>query len=168
MGPPAVAVTATVLAGLLLGPVVAAEPVPARAGSSTSTTSIELNPYDRRMVALVNAARTDAGRPALRLIASATVTARNWSERMADRGVLSHDPALVTSMTRHGCTTWRWLGENVGTTPAGPVGLFAAYMASAAHRANILDRDFSQVGVATVTRLGRRWNTLRFAAGCPR
>jgi uncharacterized protein YkwD len=49
---------------------------------------------------------------------------------------------------------WRYVGENVGYGPDA-VTVHRAFMGSAPHRANILDQDFTRVGVGAVVRNGR-------------
>ena len=46
-------------------------------------------------------------------------------------------------------TNWRWVGENVGYGPDVAT-VHAAFMNSPAHKANILDRDYTEVGIGAV------------------
>jgi hypothetical protein len=80
-----------------------------------------------------------------------TRIAREQARRMAEQNTLFHNPNLTTDVTN-----WRWVGENVGF---GPVALTVnqAFMDSAPHRANILDRDFTRIGIGAVVRNGRVW-----------
>jgi hypothetical protein len=48
------------------------------------------------------------------------------------------------------------VGENVGYGPDA-LAVHVAFMRSPGHRANILDRDYSEVGVGAVVRGGRVW-----------
>jgi peptidoglycan hydrolase-like protein with peptidoglycan-binding domain len=48
------------------------------------------------------------------------------------------------------------VGENVGYGPDA-LTVHAAFMNSAPHRANILDRDYTEVGIGAVTVNGRVW-----------
>ncbi|MGH8968913.1 MAG: CAP domain-containing protein, partial [Actinomycetes bacterium] len=77
--------------------------------------------------------------------------ARAQASRMASRGVLYHNPRL-TSEVRN----WRWVGENVGYGPDA-ASVHRAFMNSPGHRANLLDRDYTEVGVGAVVRNGRVW-----------
>lgn len=72
-----------------------------------------------------------------------TAAARRWARWMAAHHTLAHNPALGSNVC-----CWRDLGENVGRGPSEPA-LNRAFMASREHRANILSRTFTQVGVGT-------------------
>jgi len=107
----------------------------------------------------LNAERRAHGLPALRETADLDQVAQRWSRQMADANRLSHNPRLTTAVTG-----WRVVGENVGEGPT--VGdLDAAFMASPEHRANVLDRDYTQVGIGTVRQEGILWITVDFR--CP-
>jgi uncharacterized protein YkwD len=99
----------------------------------------------------LNHARTSRGIPALHVSASLVRVARAQAARMASRDLLYHNPNLTTDV-KH----WRFVGENVGYGPTAKT-VHRAFMHSAPHRANILDRDYTQVGIGTVTKNGRTW-----------
>jgi hypothetical protein len=84
--------------------------------------------------------------------------ASRHSSRMADRSLLYHSTDL-----RHVVTRWSTLGENVGTGPS-VKSLHRAFMASPAHRDNILYPTFRHVGVGSARRGGRLWVTVVFEA----
>lgn len=136
------------LTGLLVSAVVllsalvtgAATAPPARA--STTETAF---------VARVNHARASHGLPRLTVRGDLVAVARQQAHRMASRGVLYHNPHLTSDVKN-----WRWVGENVGYGP-GAAALHGAFMRSAAHRANILDQDYTQIGIGAVRRGGRLW-----------
>ena len=70
---------------------------------------------------------------------------------MADTGTLHHNPRLTTDVTG-----WRRVGENVGEGPDA-ITVHRAFMGSPAHRANILSRSYTRVGVGAVVRGDRIW-----------
>lgn len=107
-------------------------------------------------LASLNGERRAHGLPALREVADLDSVAQRWSRQMADASRLAHNPRLTSQVSG-----WQVLGENVGEGPT--VGdLDAAFMASPEHRANVLDRDYTQVGVGTVRRGGILWITVDF------
>jgi len=53
-------------------------------------------------------------------------------------------------------TNWQYVGENVGYGPDA-LTVHVAFMNSPAHRANILDRDYTEVGVGAVVVGDRVW-----------
>src|ERR687897_472425 len=77
--------------------------------------------------------------------------AREQARRMADQGTLYHNPRLTTQVT-----SWRLVGENVGTGPD-PLTVHRAFMRSPSHRANVLSREFTRIGVGAVARDGQVW-----------
>lgn len=125
------------LAALLTGAITAPP-------ASASTT-------EASFVARINHARAAHGLPRYHVRSDLVAVARAQARRMADRDVLYHNPHL-TQDVRY----WVWVGENVGYAPDA-AGLHQAFMRSPGHRSNILDRDFTQVGIGAVYRDGRLW-----------
>ncbi|HEX4700107.1 MAG TPA: CAP domain-containing protein [Actinomycetes bacterium] len=99
----------------------------------------------------INQARAERGIPRLAVSAALVRVARGQAARMADQNLLYHNPNLTTEVTN-----WRWVGENVGYGPDA-LTVVVAFMESAPHKANILDRDYTQVGVGAVTVGDRVW-----------
>lgn len=135
-----------VSAALLASTFVGLSPAPASA-SGPNTSSI---------LSAVNSARASAGRRPLALRSDLSAVAYRWSQHMAATGTLAHNPNL-TSQVSH----WRWVGENVGYGPDWRT-VEVAFMNSPNHRSNILDRDYSQIGIGVVVRNGRVWITQVF------
>ena len=128
---------ALALAAVLTGALTAAP-----AGATTAEDSL---------TARLNGARSDQGLPSLATRADLVAVARAQATRMADSGTLYHNPNLATDVTN-----WRWVGENVGYGPDVQT-VHVAFMNSDAHRANILDTDYTEVGVGVVERGDRVW-----------
>lgn len=95
-------------------------------------------------VARTNAARAAAGLPGYAVAADLVSVARQQSARMAARGTIYHNPNLTTDVAG-----WQAVGENVGEGPS-VADLSSAFLASPSHRANLLDRSFTQVGIGVV------------------
>ena len=123
---------------------VAAPTAPATA--ATTATGVEQQLLDR-----VARARADHGLRPYRVGGTITTIAREQARRMADQGTLYHNPRLTAEVPN-----WRHVGENVGMGPA-PVTIHRAFMSSPSHRANILSREFTRVGVGAVERNGYVW-----------
>jgi uncharacterized protein YkwD len=111
-----------------------------------SLTSTELALAER-----VDGVRAARGVPALDTRAGLSRVARGWAARMAREQRLRHNQRLGELVAN-----WRYLGENVGYGPTWQ-DVHAALMNSPPHRANLLDRRFSEIGVGVVTRDGRVW-----------
>ncbi|MCA1824709.1 MAG: CAP domain-containing protein [Mycobacteriales bacterium] len=102
-------------------------------------------PGEYDFVSRANSARAAAGRVRYRVASDLVAVARRHSAEMAARGSIWHNPRLASEVSG-----WSMVGENVGM--GGDVAsIHAAFMNSAPHRANILDRDFTEIGVGTAT-----------------
>lgn len=124
-------VVASLLATLSITAVVAG---PASAASADPVSESSL-------ISQTNGSRAANGLPALRSVVDLTNVARGWANSMADRGVLQHNPGLASQVQG-----WYVVAENVGYS-GDPGTLHNAFMNSAGHRANILDRRVTQVGI---------------------
>jgi hypothetical protein len=95
-------------------------------------------------VAKINGLRASKGLPALQVHANLVTKARAWAAVMAAAGKIWHS-TLSDGIT----ADWKKLGENVGM--GGSVdGLHAAFVASPGHYANLVDPNFTHVGVGVV------------------
>ena len=97
----------------------------------------------------INAARTAHHLHPLKTTNDLTAVARSWAATMAKQRALSHNPKLGTAIHH-----WRGLAENVGEGQSVPQ-IHAAFMRSAPHRANILDKDYTQIGIGVVVVAGQ-------------
>jgi peptidoglycan hydrolase-like protein with peptidoglycan-binding domain len=116
------------------------------AAPASATTSVE-----QSFASDLNHERTAADRPALTVRSDLEQVARGQAERMASSGTLYHNPNLTAEVTN-----WRWVGENVGYGPDEAT-VHAAFMASPAHRDNILSTDYTELGIGVVVSGGRVW-----------
>ncbi|GMA23313.1 hypothetical protein GCM10025864_10720 [Luteimicrobium album] len=113
------------------------------------------------LAADINAARASAGLRTLRYDGSLNAVAQSWANHMAATDTLAHNPS-TPSRIRSGWSAW---GENVGFTTTGSAKvLHQAFMASAGHRANILNRSFTSLGVGWATKNGHTYVAEVFAA----
>ncbi len=142
---------------------------PAAAAFSWNSSAGRVNGYESALLSYVNAARSRAGRPALTMVPGTNDVARRWSLAMASSKVLSHNPKLVSNIAAAGSAAWHAMAENVGYgSGCDPKQLFNAYMASPAHKANILNPAMRYVGMGVHLRptsgwpCGVAWNTMDF------
>jgi len=106
------------------------------AGAHADTVSDEAS-----FVAKINDLRASKGLPALQVNANLVSKARGWAAGMAAAGRIWHS-TLSDGIT----ADWQKLGENVGM--GGSVdGLHNAFVASPHHYENLVDPDFSYVGI---------------------
>ena len=102
----------------------------------------------------INADRARAGRSPLASRADLADIALQHSQAMAAQNSLKHNPRLTAQVAN-----WQAVGENVGMGGSAQV-LHVAFMNSPAHRANILDKDFTEIGLGvTVDARGVMWVT---------
>jgi len=117
---------------------------PARADSNVD---------EAQFVAAINGVRVRNGLRPLATDGQLISVARSWSSQMAGAGGLSHNPNLSGQIS-----DWRSLGENVGT--GGDVATIeAAFEASPHHYENMVDPNFTYVGVGVVEVGGTIWVT---------
>jgi hypothetical protein len=115
------------------------------AGLAVSAPQALAGPGESEFVSRTNAARTSRGLKAYAVRSDLVAAARRHAARMAARGDIYHNPNLGSEVGG-----WRSLGENVGV--GGDVeSIHNAFMNSSGHRANILDRTFTEVGIGTAT-----------------
>lgn len=123
---------------------------PAAAATSVPTTA-----GDNGFLSLLNTLRGTLGLPVLALDPRLSAVAQAWSVKMAERGVMSHNPDLVDQVP-----AWAKLAENVGFGDGGVTQIFNALVASPPHLRNMSDPAFTLVGVGTVLDAnGRMWTT---------
>ena len=112
---------------------------------------------EAQFIAKVNAARQANGQAPYAVAYDLTSIARQHSANMAAQQSLYHNPSLTTQVQN-----WRAVGENVGEGPTVD-DIHTAFMNSPEHRDNILDHDFTQIGVGvSVDSNGIVWVTEDF------
>jgi len=128
--------------------------VPAPASASASDES--------SFITQVNSVRAGIGLPALQLDVQLTTLARGWATSMKDGSCGEGNFICHASPISAGVThPWAKLGENVGTGPE--VGsIMDAFVASPGHYANIVDPEFTHIGVGVVWDGNRMFTTHRF------
>jgi hypothetical protein len=110
-----------------------------------------------QFIARVNSARAANGQAPYAVMSDLTSIAIQHSAAMASGQSLYHNPSLTTEVAN-----WQAVGENVGEGPD-VNDVAVAFMQSPEHRANILDHDFTQIGVGvSVDKNGIVWVTEDF------
>jgi hypothetical protein len=122
--------------------------------------SVALNGSETAYLAHINGLRSQHGLAPLSVDAQLTAIARNWTAQMARSHALSHNPSLQHQVP----SGWSVLGENVGEGP-GVDPVWAAFVASPPHYANLVDPSYNLVGIGTVVDAnGITWTTHDFEA----
>ena len=120
-------------------------------GAATGAAPVAASTAGDDLTSRLNAERTSRGVPALTPRADLVDVAQRWAETMAGQAVLKHNPDLTSQVPN-----WSTVGENVGYGPDAAT-VHAAFMGSEGHRANILDTDYTEVGIGAVVVDGRLW-----------
>ena len=115
-----------------------------------------------QFVSLLNATRAKGGLPPLTVDPELRSLARDWARHMADAGHISHANPISAGVT----ADWLKLGENVGTGGNVTV-VMNAFVASPGHYANIMDPEFTKVGVGLVWLGNALYTTHRFMKLAP-
>jgi uncharacterized protein YkwD len=118
-----------------------------------------LKQKERRFARRINNARRWRHKSGVTLDRELSKVARKHTWEMDSRNSLYHTQSF---QLRRRVTRWRVLGENVGIGN-GVRSLHRAFMASPAHKANVLRSDFRHVGVGVRrANSGRIWVTIIF------
>jgi len=108
-------------------------------------------------VAALNEVRADNGLPAFTVNVELSDLSRVHAQVMADAGEIFHASPISAGYSGD----WSKLGENVGVGASVEV-LVDAFVASPGHFANIIDPNFTEVGVGVVWRDSALYTTHRF------
>lgn len=108
--------------------------------------------WERRVFALTNAERVKAGLAPFRVDACANASARTWSSSMLRTNRYEHSSSWAPlEACAAAAGRWSGLAENIYHGNAGweltPEKAVAGWMSSPGHRANILNRAYTRMGV---------------------
>lgn len=136
-------------------------PVTTVASAGGKNACYRIKDKERAMAHKINGARSARGGRKLSLDKELSKVARRHTWEMDNANSLYHTPSFAL---RRRVTRWRVLGENVGIGQT-VSSLHRAFMASPAHKANILRSDFRHVGVGVRrASTGQIWITVIFQA----
>ena len=112
---------------------------------------IALKADEKRMLELHNQKRKSQGLRRLCVHPALQRAARDHSQDMIRRDFFGHGN-VGKRLKRHGYN-WSRCGENIAPDPGppSPGATFDTWMESSAHRSNILDRKFEEVGIGLAT-----------------
>ena len=109
--------------------------------------------YEEEVVRLVNVERSKAGLPALKTDWELARVAEHKSQDMRDKKYFSHTSPTYgspfTMMKNYGIQ-YRAAAENIAQGQRTPEKVVNAWMNSSGHRANILNKNFTHIGVGYV------------------
>jgi hypothetical protein len=100
---------------------------------------------EQAFVTKINQLRAEHGLRPLTVNGELTTIGRRWAGKMAAAGQISHNKNFPNEVTQD----WEKLGENVGVG-SNVDELHAAFVKSPAHFRNLVDKDFTHIGVGVV------------------
>jgi uncharacterized protein YkwD len=156
------AAVALAVATVLPGVAAAQRTTPRASGADAVaiTASAPSPSHEAQFVARINSLRASKGLSQLAVSGELTGVARNWTERMVQAGQISHNPNLGSQVGGN----WTKLGENVGVG-YDVDGLMQAFINSPSHYRNLVDPEWTHVGVGvTIAGDGRMFTTHNFMA----
>lgn len=134
-----------------------AQPAPAKKTGTApkQTTSSQLNAFEKKVVDLTNQERVKAGLSPLKADnAALSKMARDKSADMRDKNYFDHQSPTYGSpfdmMKKYGIT-YRAAGENIAAGQKTPEEVVNGWMNSPGHRANILNANYTTIGVGYVS-----------------
>ncbi len=119
------------------------------AGGGAATGSGTMSSDESRILQLVNAERAKAGAKALSSSSDCTKLARMKSQDMVDNNYFSHQSPTYGSpfdMLKSNNVSYMYAGENIAMNQSAEAA-FKAWMNSEGHRKNILNPNFTELGV---------------------
>lgn len=126
------------------------------------TLSDSVRSYEQEVVRLVNIERARNGLAALSEDWELSRVARYKSQDMRDKRYFSHTSPTYGSpydMMRAFGISYRTAGENIAMGQGTPAAVVSAWMNSPGHRANILSKSFTKIGVGYVAS-GNYWTQM--------
>ena len=129
-------------------------------GTTTGGSTAGSSSVAAQVIALVNDERSRAGVGPLTANSLLTAAASAHAEDMANNGFFSHTGSDGSSSadraTRAGYN-WSTVGENIASGATTAAQVMEMWMNSSGHRANILNANFTEIGVAVDSRGGLLW-----------
>jgi uncharacterized YkwD family protein len=124
-----------------------------------------LNAYEQKVVDLVNAERQRNGLQPLKVDLELAKVARLKSADMRDKNYFSHQSPTYGSpfeMMKQFGISYKYAGENIAAGQKTPEDVVKAWMNSSGHRANILNANYTHIGVGYVNggSYGSYWTQL--------
>ncbi|MFE0413775.1 CAP domain-containing protein [Streptomyces tendae] len=137
-------------------------------GSGAGSGSGATGGAEAQVLALVNEERAAAGCSPVTANDKLTRAADDYSDVMANSGVMSHtgpDGSTMASRVEAAGYQWSTLGENIARGQADAASVMDSWMNSPGHRANILNCSFKELGVGVHFGDGGPWWTQDFGTG---
>jgi uncharacterized YkwD family protein len=138
------------------------KPVQAEKPQATTPASSAVSAFEQQVVELTNQERAKNGLPALKLDVELSKVARDKSKDMQTKNYFSHTSPTYGSpfdmMKAYG-VSYKSAGENIAMGQRSPEEVVQAWMNSQGHRENIMNPNFTHIGVGHVA-TGNYWTQM--------
>ncbi|MGD6942100.1 CAP domain-containing protein [Cytobacillus gottheilii] len=134
---------------------------PAQSNTATQAKS-QVSAFEQQVLDLTNAERAKYGVPALKLDTELSKVAREKSNDMKSKGYFDHNSPTYGSpfdMMKQFGISYKTAGENIAMGQRSPQEVVTAWMNSEGHRKNILNANFTHLGVGHVAD-GNYWTQM--------
>nr|WP_284289886.1 CAP domain-containing protein [Angustibacter aerolatus] len=125
-------------------------PVTTAASAEAAPSAAAQNRYEAKVQKAMNAARSDHERKKLKTDKCANHYAEAWARKISNRSIQHQDLGRILAK----CHAVR-ASENIARGNVGSAKMVSLWMHSPGHKANLLDKKVTRVGVATVWSKGR-------------
>ncbi|KON87564.1 sporulation protein [Sporosarcina globispora] len=135
---------------------------PAEQTKESAPATSEVSAYEKKVLELTNQERAKAGVPALKLDVELSKVAREKSRDMQSKGYFDHNSPTYGSpfdMMKQFGISYTTAGENIAMGQQSPEEVVQAWMNSEGHRKNIMNANFTHLGVGHVAD-GNYWTQM--------
>ncbi|MGN7177870.1 sporulation protein [Paenibacillus sp. FSL R5-0490] len=140
----------------------AQQQAPAEQTKEAAPASSAVSAYEKKVLELTNQERAKAGVPALKLDEELSKVAREKSRDMQSKGYFDHNSPTYGSpfdMMKQFGISYTTAGENIAMGQQSPEEVVQAWMNSEGHRKNIMNANFTHLGVGHVAD-GNYWTQM--------
>lgn len=140
----------------------AQQQAPAEQTKEAAPATSEVSAYEKKVLELTNQERAKAGVPALKLDVELSKVAREKSRDMQSKGYFDHNSPTYGSpfdMMKQFGISYTTAGENIAMGQQSPEEVVQAWMNSEGHRKNIMNANFTHLGVGHVAD-GNYWTQM--------
>ena len=130
-----------------------AAPAPAKP-TTTAPAANSLGAYENQVVTLVNQERAKAGLAPLKINTKLAGVAERKAEDLRDKNYFAHNSPTYGSpfdMMKQFGITYTSAGENIAKGQKTPTEVMNGWMNSPGHKANIMNANYTEIGVGYVT-----------------
>ena len=128
----------------------------------TAPASSQVSAFEQQVLDLTNQERAKIGVPALKLDVELSKVAREKSRDMQAKGYFDHNSPTYGSpfdMMKKFGISYRTAGENIAMGQQSPQEVVTAWMNSEGHRKNILNANYTHIGIGHVAQ-GNYWTQM--------